>query len=332
MSNPGRPPAIFRIGLRKHCPGPLKHKRYALHWERRMTIAIGVLCDDGLVLGTDLQYTVGNAKWPGKKLWHFCPQIHPCIAISAAGNPNSAKRVIQNAEQTLLAECSGVRPTIGQIISNIEKALGDLYLNHIEPRPKEDQEDIKCWLLVAIRDGPGMRLFSNDRTQLIEEDDRVCTGSGFYFAYYALWLLLPDRPSVEVASQVVAYVIAVAKECADGVGAGSNVHMFYNGGRWDSLIIPERAKIETSFKEMLSELPRFIRCCDPRMTSDQEIDSCLSRMKEQMEKVRQLKRERDGRRIERAKRLADLPSRQSTKDDQSPSPPLPESPGGSGES
>lgn len=57
-------PAI-RLRLPLPVPGhpkPHKHRRYA----RAMTIALGVLCTDGIVLGVDLQYTQDATKTPGK--------------------------------------------------------------------------------------------------------------------------------------------------------------------------------------------------------------------------------------------------------------------------
>src|SRR5437879_4856805 len=94
---------------RPHPPLPLRTK---VSYAKRMTIAIGVLCDGGLVIGSDLQYTMGHAKFPGKKVWHICPEMKSPILISAAGNPNSANRAIRLAERNLRAECSDLTPTV----------------------------------------------------------------------------------------------------------------------------------------------------------------------------------------------------------------------------
>ena len=47
-----------------------------------MTIAIGVICTDGVVLGTDLQHTRGMEEFPGRKFWDLCPEKQLPILIA----------------------------------------------------------------------------------------------------------------------------------------------------------------------------------------------------------------------------------------------------------
>ncbi len=63
MSLRVRPPKLRPSSARYRT---LQHSRYA----RLMTIALGVVCTDGVVLGVDLQYTTDDAtKTPGRKMF-----------------------------------------------------------------------------------------------------------------------------------------------------------------------------------------------------------------------------------------------------------------------
>ena len=74
---PPRPVLPERLAIRQkiECPQPLKHKRYPLvnSNDRVLTLAIGVSCDDGVVLGVDGQLSVDNSKLPTQKINWFFP-------------------------------------------------------------------------------------------------------------------------------------------------------------------------------------------------------------------------------------------------------------------
>src|ERR1700683_2166386 len=129
----------------QHIPRPpLKHRRYPWNPRRsRVTLAIGVVCEDGLVLGTDLQYTGSYEKFPGKKLWHICPERHPYIVLVGAGNPTSIDHVKRIGE-TEIRKGFGAREDITYAF---EIGLRSLYTLHIEPAPKEVQEKLEVWLM-----------------------------------------------------------------------------------------------------------------------------------------------------------------------------------------
>jgi hypothetical protein len=55
-----------------------------------VTIALGVLCSDGVVLGTDLEYTQEYISMPGQKMFWLPKELlnsNYFVIIAAAGSP-----------------------------------------------------------------------------------------------------------------------------------------------------------------------------------------------------------------------------------------------------
>ncbi len=148
-----------------------------------------------------------------------------------------------------------------------------------------------------------------------------------------LHLLLPHYCSVDLASEIVSYILALSKEWSVNVGKGSNVHMLYEGGGWDSLIVPERKDAEAAYIDLLNELPELLSCCESWLPDPEHfIDRRLADVKAKLLLIRGLKRKRAEDRERRANYIRGLQDRQPPKADPTPQPPSPESPGGSSES
>jgi hypothetical protein len=291
-----------------------------------MTIAIGVVCSDGLVLGTDLEYTGGYEKFPGPKLWQLCPERGNSILLTGAGNPTSIDHVKRIAEDEIRRN---QRDGWNDVVASVESGLRSLYSLHIDPAPKESQEALDVWIMLAVRDGIRFRLFHNDRSVLGEVEKANCSGVGLYVGYTMLALLLPEYCTTDLASEVVSYILAVSKEWTANVGKGSNVHMLYDTGKWDSLLVPERRKIEDAYIDLLKDIPKLIGSCESYLPPDlfgSEVEARLARIKEKLEHIRALQKERGQRRLERARRSEELQDPQSPRVDPSHQQPLPESP------
>jgi hypothetical protein len=143
--------------------------------EKHVTIALGILCSDGIVLEVDLQYSTGWVKTAGKKIFILTPSYEPnayCSALLAAsGNPDSAKKVVEKIEETLPS--SRDFPTLKDCI---ESALASVYSQHIDFAPAEEREALQCEFLVGIRLGQDCKLFRTNRTMLVEETDMSRNG------------------------------------------------------------------------------------------------------------------------------------------------------------
>jgi hypothetical protein len=281
------------LGQKPHAK-PLKHPRYA----RAMTIALGVVCSNGVVLGTDLQYTTDDAtKTPGQKMFWLCPGRPYSVLIAASGSPDSAKQVVELSEEAILSKYPDSIPTIRQIRACIEDSLREVYLGHIDTAPVNERAGMRCDLLVGIRVGREIQLLYSNRTRLIKEKDAKCFGIGLWFSNYALTQLLPLRPTLEVASQVVAYVIAMAKDYVEGVGHGSDIHTLHLDGTHDSLLLPEREEIEQAFRAAIKVLPHIVDCTDTDIVSDESVSLRADWLMKEIWKLRELHKKRKNRRL-----------------------------------
>lgn len=184
-------------------------------------------------------------------------------------------------------------------------------------------------LLIAMRVGRVARLFRTNSAQVVEQKGRWCIGIGKEFADYAFDLLLENRPSTELAAQVAAYVIGITKEHIEGVGHATDVHVLEGNGRHWSLLAPEVQEVESSYSEFFKTLRMVIECTDSRFTSEESIPRRLDLLGDG---IKDLRLAQDKRMDLRARMQEVLQRHQLTKADQSPPPPLPESPGGSNES
>jgi hypothetical protein len=103
------------------------------------------------------------------------------------------------------------------------------------------------------------------------------------------------RPTIEVASQVVAYVIGMAKIYVEGVGQGSDIHRLYYNGRHDSLTLPERMDVEREFVNLMNHFQELINCVDPTRIPDEGIAMRMEWLTADINKLRELQKERQRR-------------------------------------
>jgi hypothetical protein len=296
-----------------------------------MTIALGVMCDDGVVLGVDLQYTQDATKTPGQKMFWLCPGKPYSVLIAAAGNPDSAKEVAALSESSILATYPDSLPTTDQIKACIQAALKRVYFEHIDPAPVKERYGLQCDLLVGIRVGYDVSLFHSNRTLLVQDKDTKCLGIGLFFSNYALASMLPLMPSVDIAAQVVTYTIALAKDFVEGIGHGSDVHMLYSNGRHDSFTLPEQQEIESAFGVLFGNLQAAITCIDTDVVPDDGVALRAQWLGDAINNLRSLQRKRRTRSW-RARVFGAPEFPQSTTHDPQAPPPLQELPEGSDES
>ena len=302
-----------------------------------MTIAIGVLCNDGVVLGVDAQLSVDGAKLVTPKIVLFAPVSNYHLVVGVQGHGDASSLAIDSMRETLAHEFTGKPATVSEITAYIGECLAAVFRDHIDSAPADERNYLSFSLLIAIHQERNVHLFRTNRAMVVPVKSRPhpwwCMGVGFEFANYALDLLLHPHCSVEVAAQVAAYVIAVTKDSVEGVGKDTDVHVIQNDGRHWSLSLPDLREIEKHFQEFFRAFREVVSSVDAASISDEGAKMRLGFLEKGILALRasQLKRQQQA-----AKRLAESqeapPDHQSTTAD-SPLPlPSPESPGGSGES
>ena len=258
-----------------------------------MTIAIGVLCDNGVVLGCDLQHSTDIIKTAGPKLFIIPPGKNHSVLITGAGNSDSMKKAAQLIHDRISdADDSGGISDVYAMRGHIEAALEELYSKYIYFAPQEHCSTLDVSLLLAIRVNTETALFRTNRNMLIAEDRYACVGMGMYLGHYALSTMLGWRPPVEVAAQVVTYIVSQAKEYIEGVGKGSAVQMLHADGLHDSLLLPDRDEVEEMFQEFYEGVRTIIASTDKDMVMDAWLSDHFDRLHLTVKKLRSAQQKR----------------------------------------
>ena len=291
-----------------------------------MTIALGILCGDGVVLGVDTQHTLGDGQFPEKKLFTFPTRGNHRVVAAGFGNSDSIRI---GAEEIDLA-LDGSASTVRGVRSQIGTALGSVYSKHIDVCPEEERGNMEFSFLVAIHIGRRAGLFRTNRTMVVEVPDRWTMGVGEQFARYAISAFLGDHPRTDVAAQVAAFVIGLTKESIDGVGFSTDVHVLENSGSHWSLHLPEVKEIENNFASLLREFKSVISATDCG-TTEGKVREGLLRMEAAVLAIRTAQSKRQTLRASRNDATVSAPpDPQLTKGDPSVPPASPGSPEGSG--
>jgi hypothetical protein len=273
----------------------------------------------------------------GPKLF-MIPVTHTPLAyqvlVAGSDNADSIRKAKEVVSEHLSERIPADAPrTIAEIKNVIEDALEHFLRRYVDWAPDPERNALHASLMFAIRAGFDCHLFRADRNMLIEEDRLVCLGSGAHMARYALELLLGDpiRPSLEVASQIVTYVVSAAKEHVDGVGKGTNLHRLHQDGTHDGISKPERDQLETKFDSFWRIFRQVVSCVDAELCDDASVQKWTDMLRDQILDIRAYHRKRIENRLKRI-RLRVQQDPEQTKADPSPPQPLPGSLGGSDES
>ncbi len=175
------------------------------------TTTVGVVCSNGVILGTDTRATMGNyvASKQAKKVY----MITKRMAMTIAGGVAVAQRVVEILKvNARLFELDKNRPMSVQSAARLVSNL--LFSNREVGRPLPMQA------LVGGYDETGPHVFNLDPFGSLTEEKMVSTGSGSPFAYGVLEAQYEeDKPVDEMLPVVVKAVESAMKR---DVASGDN--------------------------------------------------------------------------------------------------------------
>lgn len=173
------------------------------------TTTVGVVCKDGVILGTDTRATMGNyvASKHAKKVY----QISGNIAMTIAGGVAAAQRVVEILKvNARLFELEKNRPlsvnSAAYLVSNL------LFSN------REVGAPLPMQALVGGFDETGPHVYNLDPYGSLIEEKMVSTGSGSPFAYGVLEAQYSEDASVKQMLPVVVKAVdsAMKRDIASG--------------------------------------------------------------------------------------------------------------------
>lgn len=240
--------------------------------ERAVTIGIGVLCTDGIVIATDTQYTRGGFKSHGPKLFDLFPMKRGNVSIVAcgAGTVSSMKMAIRKLEDRL-EDISD--PSLEQVKGLIEEVLLDFYRKHVYPVPDHMQTpDFELLLGVWTKKDNRFDLLRTDSTTVTEVvtygTGHCCIGTGIPLSEYALSLMYQTGISTENATFLASFCIKAAKDYVGSCGGRTNIHILRHNGTIHSVPSFEVTDAETYSDDLFDIIRAVLDCLDPEALPD----------------------------------------------------------------
>ncbi|MBD3205119.1 archaeal proteasome endopeptidase complex subunit beta [Candidatus Bathyarchaeota archaeon] len=173
------------------------------------TTTVGLVCSDGVILGTDTRATMGNfvASKRAKKIY----QITDNLAMTIAGGVAVAQRIVEILKvNASLYELEKNRPIP---VGSAARLVSNLLLSN-----REVGAPLPLQALVGGFDETGPHVFNLDPYGSLIEENVVSTGSGSPFAYGVLEAQYEENKTIEEMLPTVVKAIdaAMKRDTASG--------------------------------------------------------------------------------------------------------------------
>ena len=200
------------------------------------TTTLGVVCKDGVILGTDTRATMGTyvASKHAKKVY----QITDNLAMTIAGGVAIAQKVVEILQvNSRLYELEKNRPILVKSAARLVSNL--LFQNREVGMPLPMQA------LVGGFDETGPHVFNLDPYGSLMEEKMVSTGSGSPFAYGVLEAEFKEDSSVQKMIPVVVRAVDAAMKRDIASGDSFDIVVIDSKG-FRELSVEEKQKILNS--------------------------------------------------------------------------------------
>jgi 20S proteasome alpha/beta subunit len=184
-------------------PRPRPLKQYP---RKRMTIAVGLLCDEGVLLCADTEQT-SYLKTIGTKLFDIEADVGK-VSFALSGDVHMAVSAIQDCEHRL-KRISDLKTSISEVV---ERLLANYYAGHVLKLPKDERNAADYSFVVGTWSATeGARLHVTHKTAMHPSViGSECVGAGCDLGQY---LIRPYYfgPATKLADALLAAVSAVGR-------------------------------------------------------------------------------------------------------------------------
>ncbi len=226
--------------------------------ERRLslTIAIGVIASDGIVIAADRQESSGYQKTDEGKItgmWKANP--FGSVIITGSGASSSLDSISAKLRSWFHDESISDR----QFPEGLELSHRTFYESNVMPIARYDNERVDYSLIVGYASPRTRKIWYTDALNLVEVEDYWAVGMGAPAAkaiLSKLWLPLPVSEAVNLA----AFALSEVKASTDYCGLGSDL-TYTTAGQMVSVSDDDVEEMERAFaKFRISERTHFHRC------------------------------------------------------------------------
>lgn len=219
----GAPPGVPRIPF---VPKPIPRR---LPERKRMTIAIGILATDGVVIAADTQESYsyyGGAKiGVNKILSRVIDGRGRSFAATGAGSGGH----IDSLNQELADDFAAVA-----LATSFEQRMRNTVQKFYKAHVIEMQlgAELRPHVLIGATWGGRAHLWKNEESAVVHCKHYEAVGSGRAHAMMLLNRLLPAKSetTIDVAARIAAYVVHHVKSYVEGCGMSTHVTVLRNGG------------------------------------------------------------------------------------------------------
>ena len=210
-------------------PRPYPRHLWRLPERKHMTIALGILAADGIVIAADTQesFGIGGAKYSSYKIFsQIVRDEQRAISATGAGWASYLDAIHQELAAAFVAERMPA-----QAEARMRLKVREFYDAHIVPMhglPREERPSINAVIGTTWKSRPP-RLFATDGGTLRRVNEYVAVGAGGEHASVLLSRLLPRPPTVHMATFLAVYVLFVVKEYVEGCGKDTHVTILQDG-------------------------------------------------------------------------------------------------------
>jgi hypothetical protein len=219
-----------------------------------VTIALGILATDGVVLASDTQVGITDYLKTGQGKIACCiTRTLPgsasqtnTLAVTGAGNTTYLLASHRAMMDCLSTPEASINPNTLQV--ELQAALGQFYEGHILPfsgYPPNERPELQ--LVIGAQQGDEYTIWATEKNLLVREYQFAAVGVGAMYARILLGNLYAEL-DLRTAAALAAFVVFQVKQCIDGCGHDTDILVLRNGlpGATDRELT---RKLEEQFRE-----------------------------------------------------------------------------------
>ncbi|MGD9903393.1 MAG: hypothetical protein AB7U83_07975 [Vicinamibacterales bacterium] len=295
-----------------------------------MSIGVGLICDDGIVMAADTLFE-GNSKTHDRKLWGVIQPANKKLtwAIASAGLDAHIRGLVGK----LQARTGRLRSFNG-LHDKIEETSRQFFEQEVWTTPQISIDQYPD-VLIAIAEGERQRLYTLTTSGGLSPVAKpfAFVGSGGPLADYLAQTFFDPSAGITAAQYLAAHIVRQAKAHAPGVGGQTHIAVIPKGFKPSYLNDESVARIETYF-ELFMEQASKLTYAGLYPTPHAHMDADIDELKRIVREIRRIAHQGEpfGEQLQQrfgAPRAA-TPTPPASTDDPKDRPPSPESPGESG--
>jgi 20S proteasome alpha/beta subunit len=261
-----------------------------LRKRKAVTIAIGVLCSDGIVLAADTQESVDEySKISRPKVFQLSLADDRVKAVLAGAGDSVFIDALRGKLESALDRAD---LTCDSLESKAEAAIVSYYRN-IWPLYATQRDRPEGDLLIGLRGPDGIRLLHADGPLVRRVDSYESVGFGTVFSTYHLDKLFTPTMDVEMTAAVAIHVLDVVKKNVEFCGGDTHVFVISANGEIEQ---KDEAYIESkaaSFEKFLVLSDKLLARAASLQFNEERLLETLNNLYDAMPRLKESKAAQD---------------------------------------